>query len=108
METGAGLLAPLGVSELEERVYRALLVTPDSTRSELAAAVRVRPGSVTAAVRRLESLGLVSRTAGRPQRLAAVGPDLAVEALVQTQEHRLLQVRAAVSELVAEHRAEPA
>ena len=105
METGAGLLAPLGVSELEERVYRALLATPDSTRSQLADAARVRPGTVSAALRRLESLGLVSRTAGRPQRLTAVGPDLAVEALVQAQEHRLLQVRAAVSELVAEHRA---
>ena len=105
MEAGSGLLAPLGVSELEERVYRALLAAPDSTRAQLAAEVRARPGRVTVALRRLELLGLVSRTAGRPQRLAAVGPDLAVEALVQAQEQRLLQVRSAVSELAAEHRA---
>ena len=57
METGSGLLAPLGVSELEERVYRALLATPDSTRSELADAAGARRARVTVALRRLESLG---------------------------------------------------
>jgi DNA-binding CsgD family transcriptional regulator len=103
VETDPGLLAPLGVSELEERVYRALLATPDATRTQLAASARIRPGSVTAALRRLESLGLVSRTAGRPQRVVAVVPDLALESLVQAQEHRLLQVRAAVSELVEDY-----
>ena len=105
MEAGSGLLEPLGVTALEEKVYRALLVTPDSTRDQLASAVGASRGSVAAALRRLAALELVVRTAGRPERLAAVVPELAFEALVQAQEHRIIQVRAAVADLVALHQA---
>ena len=99
------LLEPLGVSEFEERVYRAVLAEPESTRSRLVEILGGHVHGVTRAVRRLEGLGLLSRLDGRPLRFAPTYPDVAVEALVQRRQQELLNVRSAASELVAEYHA---
>jgi DNA-binding Lrp family transcriptional regulator len=100
-----GLLAPLGVSELDERVYRTLLGTPEANQQELADAVDETVARVAPALRRLEALGLVGRLGGRPRRYVPALPDVAIDALLHSRQRRLLQARAAIPELTSEYRA---
>jgi len=99
------LLEPLGVSEFEERVYRAVLAEPESTRGRLVDLLGGHAQGVTRAVRRLEELGLVSRLDGRPRRFVPTYPDVAIETLLQRRQQELHHVRGAAAELVAEYHA---
>lgn len=99
------LLQPLGVSALEERVYRAVLADPECSRAELLAQVSAGERRVAEVVRRLERLGLVGVLDGRPQRIVPVPPDVAVEALLQDRQQELVRLRAAASELVSVYHA---
>ncbi|MEU8121925.1 helix-turn-helix domain-containing protein [Spirillospora sp. NPDC049024] len=96
------LLEGLGVSAAEEAAYRALLREGPSTLADLAA----RHGASVAALRRLlprlEDLGLVTRLAGRPLRLLATPPHVAVEALVASRQEEIARSRAAIGPLLAE------
>ncbi|APU16803.1 MULTISPECIES: helix-turn-helix transcriptional regulator [Actinoalloteichus] len=96
------MLEAVGVSPIEEAVYRALLSAPRQTVAELAR----RCGHGTDAVRRattaLERLGLASRVAGRPVRLIAARPDVAVDALVARRREELGQVRLEARRLLSE------
>jgi DNA-binding NarL/FixJ family response regulator len=97
------LLEPLGVSEFEERVYRAVLAEPESTRARLVEILGGPDQGVTRALRRLEDLGLVRRIDDRPRRFAPTYPDVAIEGLLQRRQQELLQVRAGAAELVGEY-----
>ncbi|HYJ66728.1 MAG TPA: helix-turn-helix domain-containing protein [Nocardioidaceae bacterium] len=99
------LLASLGVSELDELVYRSLLTRPGISLRELADRLSQHDSRVGAALRRLEHLGFVSPVDGRPKRFMPAMPDVAVESLVNARQQELLRVRAAVIELTAEYRA---
>ncbi|MEV4675243.1 helix-turn-helix domain-containing protein [Actinomadura sp. NPDC049382] len=96
------LLEGLGVAAAEESAYRALLREGPSTLADLAA----RHGTSVAALRRLlprlEELGLVTRLAGRPLRLLATPPHVAVEALVASRQEEIARSRAAIGPLLAE------
>ncbi|MFK4038616.1 helix-turn-helix domain-containing protein [Nonomuraea wenchangensis] len=96
------LMEGLGVTVAEETAYRALLRHGPATLAELAA----ETGSSAAAIRRLlprlEDLGLTSRVAGRPLRLVATPPDIAVDILVARRQEELTHSRAAAALLATE------
>ncbi|RVX38139.1 sugar-specific transcriptional regulator TrmB [Nonomuraea polychroma] len=96
------LLEGLGVTVAEETAYRALLRHGPATLSELAA----ETGSSAAAIRRmlprLEDLGLISRVAGRPLRLIATPPTIAIDILVARRQEELTHSRAAAALLATE------
>ena len=94
----------LGLSEVTERVYTALVGLPRCTASELAAVC----GLTTAvAARQLAALvkdGLANRVTGRPPRFIAAAPDVAVTALIHEREHQLDAARSLVERLTETHR----
>ncbi|MFI7706968.1 helix-turn-helix domain-containing protein [Nonomuraea sp. NPDC049480] len=96
------LLEGLGVTVAEETAYRALLRHGPATLSELAA----ETGSSAAAIRRmlprLEDLGLISRVAGRPLRVVATPPNIAIDILVARRQEELTHSRAAAALLATE------
>ncbi|WP_433419788.1 helix-turn-helix transcriptional regulator [Microtetraspora malaysiensis] len=102
MNADDNALAAVGVDAEDEQIYRDLLRRPRATLPELAA----HTGRTTVALRRacsrLESLGLVSRMAGRPVRYVPTRPDVAVAALISRREEGLAQARLAALALLAE------
>ncbi|MEV0620911.1 helix-turn-helix domain-containing protein [Nonomuraea sp. NPDC050404] len=96
------LLEGLGVTVAEETAYRALLRHGPAALSELAA----ETGSSAAAIRRmlprLEDLGLISRVAGRPLRVIATPPTIAIDLLVARRQEELTHSRAAAALLATE------
>ncbi len=99
------LLEPLGVSALDETVYRLLLACPASTVTDLADTAGETPERLTRALHRLEQLGFVSRQNALPPRFVPAEPEVAIEALVHLRQHELLQAVGAATELSAEYRA---
>ncbi|HEY8475091.1 MAG TPA: helix-turn-helix domain-containing protein [Natronosporangium sp.] len=102
MAEPAGLLAGLGVSAAEEAAYRALLRTGPSTLAQLAAPAGLSVTALRRLVPRLEELGLVSRLAGRPLRLTATPPTVAIDALAARRQEQLAASRAAAAVLADE------
>ncbi|MBF8185311.1 transcriptional regulator [Nonomuraea sp. K274] len=96
------LLEGLGVTVAEEGAYRSLLRHGPATLNELAA----ETGSSAAAIRRmlprLEDLGLASRVAGRPLRLIATPPNVAIDILVARRQEEITHSRAAAALLATE------
>ncbi len=90
------------MSVAEETAYRALLRHGPATLSELA----TETGSSAAAIRRmlprLEDLGLISRVAGRPLRLIATPPSIAIDVLVARRQEEITHSRAAAALLATE------
>lgn len=96
-------LGSLGISELDERVYRALLVRPGRSVADLAD-LAPRRADLTASLRRLEELGFVRAVGARPRRFAPVTPETAIEGLVHQRQQELLNALAMTAELTAEYR----
>lgn len=96
------VLQALGVTELAEGVYRALLAAPRCTVTELADETGRSPRTVRRAVAELERLGLVSRLPGRPIRLLAARPDTAIDLLVARRRDELSRAQLHARALVAE------
>ncbi|MBP2708343.1 hypothetical protein JOL79_31650 [Microbispora sp. RL4-1S] len=99
-------LAGLGVSEEEERVYRALLREPNLNAQTLAAILDVPAARI---LERLQALGMVKL--GSNNKLVAVDPNIVVERLIelrldnlQTQLQRTLSARHVVSGLLQDKR----
>ncbi|GAA2107783.1 LuxR family transcriptional regulator [Actinomadura alba] len=99
---GDNVLLAVGVSAVDERVYRDLLRRPRATLPELAAHTGRTTVSLRRTFARLEELGLVSRLAGRPVRFLATRPDVAVAALISHREEALAQARLGALALLAE------
>jgi sugar-specific transcriptional regulator TrmB len=89
----AGKLAVLGVSALDERLYRLLLNAPSSTLAELTAGTDIGAARARLAVRRLERFGLVNRRPGNPARYLPAPPDVAVGALIAQHHDELERAR---------------
>ncbi|SPT58557.1 LuxR C-terminal-related transcriptional regulator [Actinomadura madurae] len=96
------LLEGLGVTAAEETAYRGLLREGPSTLAGLAARLGTSAAAVRRLLPRLEELGLVTRLAGRPLRLLATPPHVAVEALVASRQEEIARTRAAIGPLLAE------
>jgi DNA-binding CsgD family transcriptional regulator len=94
-------LAGAGVDADDERVLRALLIRPQATADELAAASGQPSEQVAAALVRLSGRGLVARLAGPPPRYTAADPRTALDALIHPAEQALRRARDAAAELTA-------
>jgi DNA-binding Lrp family transcriptional regulator len=97
------MLDTLGISPVEERLYRELLRRPHAPLAELAAAGGISTGQARRAVAGLTRAGLVSRRSGSP-RLIPAPPDVAVEALIARRTEELGRARLAAAGLLDEYR----
>ncbi|TDC73048.1 helix-turn-helix transcriptional regulator [Streptomyces hainanensis] len=96
------MLQPLGVTELAESAYRALLAAPGVTVPELAGRLGRSPGATRRVLGELEELGLVNRLPGRPVRLLATHPESAIDLLVARRREELEKSRVMARALAAE------
>jgi sugar-specific transcriptional regulator TrmB/DNA-binding CsgD family transcriptional regulator len=96
---------PVGVSELEERVYRLLLTQPGSSVSHLARLASISEGRVRSALDSLQGKGLASRSATKPPRFMPARPDLAMEVLILRRQEELERVRVSAVQLLDQFRA---
>src|SRR5215212_4209712 len=77
----APVLEALGVCSEDEQLYRALLARPESTTTDLSRHTGWPASRIGRRLRSLLSLGLASRTPGRPARYIPAVPEAAVELL---------------------------
>lgn len=103
MTDGANLFEPVGLSPLDEEVYRAVLRGPRSTLAELAARTGYEPGLLAPTLVRLEECGLISPVAGTPRRWVPAMPESAVEMLVVRRMEQLQRLRQATDSLMAQY-----
>jgi sugar-specific transcriptional regulator TrmB len=83
-------LRDLGLSEYEERAYRALLNTGPTTAKELSRASDVPMGRIYDVLNSIEQYNLVrSQTASRPKKYIAVEPETALERLLDDKKREL-------------------
>ena len=95
-------LSVLGISPLEEAVYRGLLRAPGSTAAMLAERLNAPLSSVEAAVVELERGGFATHAPERVPRLFPSPPDIAIEALLLHRQKELQSARLAISGLQRE------
>jgi hypothetical protein len=94
--SNAGALSEIGISAVEERVYRMLLQVEGATISEVSAQMNVSPRNLMRAMASLERNRLVINSLERVPRFIAAPPALAIEALMARREAK---VRATIEEL---------
>lgn len=98
------MLESVGVNELEEHVYEALVAGNAATVDDLAETAGATRAQVGHAVGRLVTLGLANRLSGTPARYSAIVPELGLAALVRSHEEALSRVRARAAELTEVYR----
>lgn len=101
------MLAGVGVTELEERVYAALVRTGAASPDELGSAVDAASADVDRALCALGAKGLASRQPGRVVRYVPAPPEVAIEALVAQRQAELAQAQLAATELSRQLRESP-
>lgn len=94
------VLEVLGLSDLEEQSYLALLDSAGASASEVAVAVDMSEKSVRKALHSLERRGLVSRGAGRQSHFMPAPPDAAIEVLILRRQEELESARLFASQLL--------
>ena len=100
------MLEAIGVRPDDEAVYREVLSRSEAEIGELASAVGRDRTDIGRSLTALEELGLVHRLPGRPVRLRAARPDVAVDALVNRRREELARTQLAARHLLAEMPAE--
>ncbi|MED7822980.1 helix-turn-helix domain-containing protein [Streptomyces chiangmaiensis] len=85
----------VGLSDLDQQVYRRLLFDPRADAESHGDALGCSAAQVRAALERLVSLGLVRRDTGTGDRYQAVDPLVGVAALVRERRHALDRLEAA-------------
>jgi sugar-specific transcriptional regulator TrmB len=98
------MLEPLGLSSLDESVYRSLLKETGSSVGKLAALLDAGESQINAALARLESVGLIGKAAGASDTYLATAPGPALELLIRRREEELGQVRVEADELQRSYR----
>jgi len=98
--SGADSLQALGISQVEESVYRLLLRYPGSSMSEISQHLGAGRHSVRAAVSGLERHGLVSQSPSSQLLFFPVAPDVAMEALILRRQADLEQARTLAKRLM--------
>jgi len=87
-------LRDMGLSEYEERVYRALLDTGPTTAKQLSAASDVPMGRIYDVLNSLDQQGLVrSQSASRPKKYAPIEPQTALDRLLDAKKSTLAAQR---------------
>jgi hypothetical protein len=94
----------LGLTDEAERVYTALVRTPQCSSAELAAVCALPTATVGRLLSRLAEDGLATRSTGRPPRYTAAAPDTAVIRLIGARERELGEARALAHRLAEMHR----
>lgn len=89
----------LGISEIEERVYEALLDRSGATLAELERDLTLPSRQLRHVLDLLEHKGLVTPTTGQPRRHIPASPDIAVEALALRRQDELRRARAEIQRL---------
>lgn len=98
------MLQAVGVSELEEVVYKQLLRNKKSSVAELSRTAQISPGRARKALDGLEVKGLVAKTAGTKRHYSAISPDIALEILLQSQQRELDRLRSRALEMLEQFR----
>ena len=98
------MLESLGVSEMEERVYRALLRDPAAALSDLIHTADVSRPHLRKILSTLETKGLISQSAGKWPGYVPVAPDVAIEGLIQRRQEELELIRVYLPQLRYEYR----
>jgi DNA-binding CsgD family transcriptional regulator len=84
-------LGDLGLSDLEERVYRLLLAAPTLSTADLGAKLKATENDVLDALAALVDLSLASVDEDRPARVRLANPRVAVAELIEKVEDELLR-----------------
>lgn len=93
------VLHPLGISDAEEQVYRALLARPGATAQELARTLALGTSKVQRSLNEIVLRGLATHSLDRPRRHFAAEPNVVLEALVAERQEELRHSRSAIAEL---------
>lgn len=97
------MLESLGVSDVEERVYRALLRDPAAALSDLAVAANVNRTRLRRLLSTLETKGLISQSVGRYPNYVPIAPEVGVEGLIQRRQEELELMRTYLLQLRYEY-----
>ncbi|MFF4758353.1 helix-turn-helix domain-containing protein [Streptomyces sp. NPDC001292] len=100
------MLAAIGLDEVQESVYRALVAVGAAEISDLAHRLALPEPDTERALRRLEQNGLAAQSSSRVDRWVAALPAVALGALLTQQRHELEQAELAAAMLAEEYRAE--
>ena len=95
-QTDDRLLAAVGLSPSQERLYEALLEGNDASLGELSRAVDIPQGHARELLESLRAMGLVSQSAARPVRYLPTDPKTAIELLILRRQQELGQLRSSV------------
>jgi sugar-specific transcriptional regulator TrmB len=98
-DVDASPLALLGIGDVEERVYRALLKRHRASAAVIADDLAMTLDDATRLLEHLESLGLGTHTLESPRTYVAVEPELAIDALIKQRQRALEQARTVVPTL---------
>ncbi|HEY8682328.1 MAG TPA: integrase arm-type DNA-binding domain-containing protein [Rhodanobacter sp.] len=100
--SGTGIqraLEPLGIDDLEERTYKALLGHGMATAREIAQVLGLSAHKTQQLLDGIEAKGLASHSPEQPRRYIAVPPELAIEALIGQRQVILERARSTIPEL---------
>ena len=100
------MLGAIGLDEIQESAYRALVVVGAAEVSDLAHRLALPEADTERALRRLEQHGLAAQSSSRTGRWVAAPPAVALGALLTQQRHELEQAELAAALLAEEYRAE--
>jgi sugar-specific transcriptional regulator TrmB len=100
------LLGAIGLDDVQESAYRALVGLGAAEVGDLSQRLGLPEDDTGRVLRRLEGHGLVARSSARPGRWVAAPPGVALSALLTRQRHRLEQAELAAAVLAGEYRAE--
>ena len=89
----------LGISETEERAYRALLMRRMATAAEVAKEIRTTSRAARRLLADLEALGLATHTPKVPRVYVAAPPEFTITALIKQQQAALERARTAIPDL---------
>lgn len=89
----------LGISDIEERAYRALLIHHVATAAEIAKQIRITPRAARKLLADLEALGLATHTPKVPRVYIASPPEFTITALIKQRQATLERARTAIPEL---------
>lgn len=98
------MLGVLGITELEERIYRHLIGVTSANITELTEALNTTTSATRKALGTLEARAVISRTAGKPTRHVAVPPDVVADSLLLSRQLEINEARAELGALVETYR----